>query len=155
MSDHPHAGKIETGLDALRAMIRGELPHPPIADTIPMRCVQAEHGRVVFEATASDAHFNPHGVIHGGFAATVIDTITGCAIFTTLAHDFAYGTIDLNVKMLKAIPVGKTLIAEGEIISTTRRLSVANGIIRDDADEIYTAGNATCMLIGRRKARSG
>ena len=77
--------KDMTGLQIMQAAAAGHLPIAPIAKTIPMQVKLAEEGRVVFEATADETHTNPLGGVHGGFAATVMDSVTGCSAHTTLA----------------------------------------------------------------------
>src|SRR5438067_13785357 len=93
-----------SGLELVQAITDGKLPHPTMADTIPMRISDAGRGHVTFRARADGRHLNPLGGVHGGFAATVLDSVTGCAVHTMLDAGVAYGTIDPNVKMLKAIP---------------------------------------------------
>ena len=91
-----------TGLEIMQAIVRGELPYPTMSKTIPMKVVQAEEGKVVFNAIANEKHLNPQGGVHGGFAATVLDSVTGCAVHTLLRAGVAYGTIDLNIKMIRS-----------------------------------------------------
>ena len=67
----------------MQTIVRGELPHPTMSKTLPMKVVQIEEGKVVFNAIANEKHLNPQGGIHGGFAATVLDSVTGCAVHTT------------------------------------------------------------------------
>ena len=93
-----------TGLELVQAMIDGALPHPAMADTVPMRITEAERGRVIFAVRADARHLNPLGGVHGGFAAPVLDSVTGCAVHTMLEAGVGYGTVDLNVKMLRAVP---------------------------------------------------
>ena len=135
------------GLELLQQMANGQIPGPAMADTMGMKLSHAEEGFVIFLATADERHTNPLGGVHGGFAATVLDSVTGCAVHSMLPPRIGYGTIDLNVKMLKAIPPGIELIAEGRIISISKRLGVADGLIKDDEGTIYAHGSATCMIL--------
>ena len=139
------------GLELMQAVVRGELPHPNMADTIPMKFVSVARGFVVFEATADDRHTNPLGGVHGGFAATVMDSVTGCAVHTMLDAGVGYGTIDLNVKMLKAIPKNTALIAEGKIISMSKSLGVSEGKLIDKSGKVYAYASATCMILRPKK----
>lgn len=136
-----------TGLELMQAMINGKLPRPPMAETIPMVGVSAEIGKVTFEVKADARHLNTMGGVHGGFIASVLDTVTGCAIHTTLEANIAYSTIDLNVKMLRPIPLDAPLIAEGLIINKSKRLGVSEGTIKDNDGKIYAYGSATCMIL--------
>ena len=136
-----------TGLQIMQAFAAGKFPTPGIARTVPMRPQEVASGRVVFEATANAGHTNPLGGVHGGFAATVLDSVTGCATHTVLGAGESYGTIELNVKMCKAIPFDKPLRAEGRVINATRRLVISEGDIRDDEGTLYAFGTATCMIL--------
>ena len=136
-----------SGLELIQAMTDGKLPHPTMADTIPMRISDVGRGHVTFRARADGRHLNPLGGVHGGFAATVLDSVTGCALHTMLDAGVAYGTIDLNVKMLKAIPLDRELTAEGRVIHLSRSLGVSEGSIRDAEGVLFAHATATCAII--------
>ena len=137
-----------TGLQLLQAMRDGQFPHPSICQTMPMRATEVEMGRVLFEATANKSHTNPLGMVHGGFASTVIDSVTGCACHTVLAAGAGYGTVDLNVKMVRPIPFDTPLRAEGRVINAGKRVIIAEGDIKDADGKIYAHGSATCIVTG-------
>jgi uncharacterized protein (TIGR00369 family) len=136
-----------TGLEIMQAFAQGVFPTPGIAKTIPMQPVEVEHGRVVFTAIANAGHTNPLGGVHGGFAATVLDSVTGCASHTVLAAGEGYGTTDLNIKMCRPIPFNTTMIAEGKVINVGRSLIISEGFIRDEAGKLYAHATATNMII--------
>lgn len=138
--------KDMSGLDIIRAIIDGKLPHPSMSETIPMKMVNATRGTVTFEVIADDRHTNPMGGIHGGFAATVLDSITGCAIHTELEAGANYGTIDLNVKVVKPIPKGVKLIAKGSVINISKRLGVSECRITDEKGTLISYGTSSCMI---------
>ena len=119
------------GLELLKRVKDGIFPHPTMAVTIPMKIISVEKGIIEFKAVASDRHLNPMGGVHGGFAATVLDSVTGCAIHTMLEAGVGIGTIDLNMKLLKAVPLEQDLIAEGRIIHISRSLGVSEASLRD------------------------
>ena len=137
----------QSGLEIIQGIVDGSIPNPPIADTMPMKFVLAEPGRIVFEATATAAHLNPMGGTHGGFACTVLDSVTGCAVHTMLEADIKYGTIDLNVKMTRPIPRDVTLIAEGKLLNLSRSLGVSEGTIKDQQGKLYAHATCSCMII--------
>ena len=141
--------KDMSGLEQLNAIVTGALPPPSMGATMGLRLVRVAAGRAEFHATADPRHLNPMGGVHGGFAATVLDSVTGCAIHTVLKPGDRYGTVDLNVKMLKPIPVGVTLIATAELIHCSNTLGVSSGILKDEAGCAYASGSATCFI--RRK----
>jgi uncharacterized protein (TIGR00369 family) len=143
--------KIEemTGLEVLQAMALGELPRASITTTIPMNFVKIEEGRVLFHAIANDSHLNPMGGVHGGFAATVLDSVTGCAVHTLLNAGVGYGTIDLNVKMIRTVPKNEKLIAEGKIINLSKSLGISEGTLKSQDGKLLATATATCMIIKR------
>ena len=135
------------GLAFMRAMIAGEIPLASIAVTIPMKGLLAEEGRVVFEATADERHLNPLGGVHGGFAATVMDSVTGCAVHTLLEAGVGYATVDLNVKMVKPVAKHTPLIADGKVINISRTIAIAEGTLKDRDGNLYAHATATCMIL--------
>lgn len=136
-----------TGLQIMQAFAQGLFPTPGIARTMPMQPVEVEKGRVVFNATANETHTNPLGGVHGGFAATVLDSVTGCATHTVLGAGESYGTTDLSIKMCKPLPFNKPLRAEGRVINTGGRLVISEGDIRDEDGTLYAHATATCMIL--------
>lgn len=139
--------KEMTGLEMMTAFNQGLFPTPGIAKTIPMQPAEVEYGRVVFTAIADASHTNPLGGVHGGFAATVLDSVTGCAAHTVLAAGEGYGTTDLNIKMCRPIPFNTKMIAEGKVINVGRNLVISEGYIRDEAGKLYAHATATNMII--------
>lgn len=136
-----------TGLQIMQAFAQGLIPPAPIAKTVPMQPESVEKGRVVFIVTANETHTNPLGGVHGGFAATVLDSVTGCATHTVLAAGESYGTTDLNVKMCRPLPFNTPLRAEGRVINAGGRLVISEGDIRDDEGKLYAHATATCMIL--------
>jgi uncharacterized protein (TIGR00369 family) len=136
-----------TGLEIMQAMGSGEIPLASIAKTIPMKVLSAEVGKVVFEAKADERHINPLGGVHGGFACTVMDSVTGSAVHTMLDPGVGYSTIDLNVKMLRPVPLNVSLIAEGKVINISKTLGISEGILKDEAGKIYAHSTATCRIL--------
>jgi acyl-coenzyme A thioesterase PaaI-like protein len=95
--------KEMTGLQLLQAMCAGQIPPASISETIPMDLHSISKGGASFNVKADQRHLNPLGGVHGGFAATVLDSVTGCAVHTTLEAGVGYGTIDLKCKTLSII----------------------------------------------------
>jgi len=135
------------GLEVMQGIVDGDIPHPSMADTIPMKVTSVQKGIVLFEVIADNRHTNPLGGVHGGFACTVMDSVTGCAIHTMLEAGYGYATIDLNVKMLKPVPKNKVLMAEGRILSMSRSLGVSEGKLTDEDGKLLAYASATCMLM--------
>lgn len=139
-----------TGLEIMKAFAQGQLPPPGIGKIFPMEVLEFEYGRFVFQATANATHSNPMGGVHGGFAATVLDSVTGCATHTVLAAGESYGTTDLSIKMCRPVPFDKKMIAEGKIINVSRNLVISEGYLRDEAGKLYAHTTATNMIIRRQ-----
>lgn len=141
---HP---KEMTGLEFLQAMIDGHIPRASISETIPMDLHSISKGEASFNVKADQRHLNPLGGVHGGFAATVLDSVTGCAVHTTLEAGVGYGTIDLNVKMCRPVPKDKTLLAIGKVINLSKNLAISEGQLIDEDGKLYAHATATCMII--------
>jgi uncharacterized protein (TIGR00369 family) len=139
-----------TGLELMQAVVEGKLPRPPMGITIPMEFRHASHGNFQVVAKADARHTNPMGGVHGGFAATVLDSVTGCAVHTALEAGVSYGTVDLNVKMLKPVPQNVELLAEGKVLHISRTLGVAEGSLRDPKGVLLAHATATCVLIRQK-----
>jgi uncharacterized protein (TIGR00369 family) len=139
-----------SGMQLVQAMVDGTLPHPSMAGTIPMRAVEAAPGRVKFVVRADSRHLNPLGGVHGGFAATFLDSVTGCAVHTLLERGVGYGTIDLNVKMLRPVPRDQDLVAEGTVIHVSRSLGVSEATLKDADGTLLAHATCTCAIFRSR-----
>lgn len=137
------------GLELLQSMIDGESSMPPMAKTIPMAMISVVPGTVRFTATAGKQHLNPLGGVHGGFAATVLDSVTGCAVHSLLESGIRYATVDLNIKMIRPVPCDQELTAIGNVINRTGRLAFSEGKLVDGDGKILAHATATCMILRR------
>jgi len=144
------AGAELSGIEYMRALAAGEIPPPPIAVLLRMQPVEVEPGHAVFEGAPGEEHYNPIGVVHGGYAATLLDSALGCAVHTTLEQGEAYTTLTLEVKMVRAITADIDLVrAEGEVLYRGRRQATAQAKLTDGATgKLLAHGTATCMIIG-------
>ena len=136
-----------SGLQIMQEMCNGNIPMPSMATTIPMSASEVELGHVTFIVKADDRHLNPMGSVHGGFAATVLDSVTGCAVFSMLEAGLSYTTIDLNVKMCRPVPLNTKLKAVAKTINISKSLGIAEGQLIDDEGKLYAHATATCMII--------
>lgn len=134
------------GLELLRAVVEGQLSPSAMARTVPMTFVEVEPGRVQIIAKADDRHLNPMGGVHGGFAATVLDSVTGCAVHSMLEVGTSYGTIDLQVKMLRPVPRDQDLVAEGRTVHISRNLATSDGTLKTADGKLLATATATCFL---------
>jgi len=137
------------GLEFLQSIVDGKLPMPPMAETIPMAIISVAPGTVRFTATAGRQHLNPMRGVHGGFAATVLDSVTGCAVHSLLESGIRYATVDLNVKMIRPVPLDQELTAIGNVINMSGRLAVSEGSLQDGDGRILAHATATCMILRR------
>jgi uncharacterized protein (TIGR00369 family) len=135
-----------SGIEYLLKVIGGELPLPPMCETVPMRFTHAGDGLVNMTAIAEPRHGNALGGIHGGFAATVIDTATGCAVLTKMVRDDTYTTINLELKMVRPVPLDETLYVEGRLVNMSRRLAIAEAELRNGEGKLLAQGSAACMV---------
>lgn len=137
-----------TGMQFLRKIIAGELPPPPIANTLDYTLLEAEEGRAVFGIKPSEIHYNPIGMVHGGIPCTLLDSAMACAVHTTLPAGVGYTTLELKVNIVRAI--GKDtpfLRAEGKLVHAGRSTAVAEGRLVDDAGKLYAYATTTCMIL--------
>jgi uncharacterized protein (TIGR00369 family) len=141
------AGRGRSGLDFLSAMVRGELPPPPIAVTLGFEIAEVDAGRAVFTVTPGEHLYNPIGVVHGGVTATLLDSVTGCAVHTMLPAGTAYTSLDLSVKYLRPLTADTGPVrAIGRVINKGRRTALAEGELRDAADRLLAHGTSSCMI---------
>ncbi|CAN1513183.1 PaaI HGG motif-containing thioesterase, possibly involved in aromatic compounds catabolism [Rhabdaerophilaceae bacterium] len=143
----PEAFTSMSGIDTLQAMIVGQLPAPPMARTMGILLIEAEPGRVVFSGEPREEHFNPQGIIHGGWAATILDSALGCATHTTLASGEAYTTVEMKVNYLRPIFPGKGgFRCEAQVVNRGRTLCLTEARLVDSAGKLYAHGSETCMI---------
>lgn len=136
-----------SGLEAMKGIVAGIFPPPAMAATMAMTFNEAGEGYVIFHATADERHLNPMGGVHGGFAATVLDSVTGCAVHTMLEAGVGYGTIDLQVKMLRPVPPHEEVIAKGQVLNISRNLGVSEGSLKTQSGKLLAHATCTCMII--------
>lgn len=142
-----------SGLEYMRALLRGDLPGAPIAATLDFRPVELEEGRVVFEGEPQGFVYNPIGTVHGGYAATLLDSALGCAIHTTLRAGQGYTTLELKVNYVRAMTDGTGPVrAEGNVIHVGGSVATAEGRIVGVRDgKLYAHATTTCMIFGGRR----
>ncbi|RQH06485.1 PaaI family thioesterase [Paraburkholderia dinghuensis] len=138
-----------TGLEQLQHMIElGGVA--PIGQTLDFRLVEAEDGRAVFAGTPGLHAYNPLGTIHGGYAATLLDSACGCAGHTRLSPTQGYTTLELKVSYHRAMTADTGPVrAEGRVISSGRRAAFTEATITDAAGKIYASATSTLLVFER------
>lgn len=137
----------ESGLDFLQGMIAGRHPNPPMSRTVGFHLVDVSRGRAVFEGVPRHEHYNPIGTVHGGFAATLLDSALGCAVHTTLPVGKRYTTAELKINMVRPLTDQVPLVrAIGEVIHVGSRMATADARLVGADRKLYAHGSTTCFL---------
>ena len=140
-------GLALSGLDYLRAMIDGELPPPPIAGLVQMDLVSAEPGRVVFTCTPDESAYNPIGAVHGGLVCTLLDSVAGCALHSTLPQGRGYTSVEIKVNYLKAVRASSGLLtATGTVVRSGSRVGFTEGVVTDGSGAVVATASSTLLV---------
>jgi uncharacterized protein (TIGR00369 family) len=139
--------KDMSGLEFLRRIVDGRLPRPPITETLGFDLAEVSPGFALFTMTPQFRHYNPIGTVHGGVAATLLDSCMSCAVQTTIEAGLGYTTLEIKVNMVRPI-TEKTgpIRAEGRSLHTGRRSATAEGKILDAAGTLLAHGTTTCIV---------
>ncbi len=136
-----------TGLEFVRGLVDGTLPLNTIARTLGYDVTEAAEGRVVVTAEPNDTLLNPAGTVHGGFAATLLDSCMGLAIQSTLDKGLGQTTVEFKITLIRPITSDIGLItAEGVVLSRGRRIGTAEGRINDRNGRLLAHGTTTCLI---------
>jgi uncharacterized protein (TIGR00369 family) len=136
-----------SGIDFLRKMFAGELPHATMMQQVGFTRGSAEAGFVVFQAIAGPQHYNPIGSVHGGFAATLLDSAMGCAVQSMLPVGHGYTTLEFKVLLIKAITADTGEVrAEGRTLNVGRRAATAEARITDAMGRLLAHATTTCLV---------
>ncbi|ASU78323.1 PaaI family thioesterase [Actinopolyspora erythraea] len=144
------AATAMSGLDYLSAMRRGELPPPPISALFgDMRISGVNEGEVEFTCVPDESVYNPIGMVHGGLACTLLDSVTGCAVHSTLPAGTGYSSAEIKVNYLRAIHLDSgELHARGRVTKPGRRVAFAEGELRDASGKLLATASSTCTVFG-------
>ena len=144
------AAATMSGLEYLEAIRDGIVPPPPIAVLLGFdRPVELAEGRAVFAVTPQEFHYNPIGVVHGGLAATLLDSAMGCAVQTTLPAGTGYTTLEIKVNFARAITRDTGRIrCEATVIHRGRTIATAEGrVIAEETGKLLAHGTTTCLVV--------
>jgi uncharacterized protein (TIGR00369 family) len=141
-------GRTMTGLEYLTRIAEGRTPGAPIAAHLGMELVSVTDGEVIFAATPDESLYNPIGMIHGGVAATMLDSAVGCAVHTQLPAGVGYSSIELKVSYLKAIHSSSGEIrARGHVVKTGSRVGFAEAELRDENGTLLATASGSCLIM--------
>lgn len=137
-----------SGRETLEAVLRGELPQPPICELLCLRLTGAGAGEVQFTCTPDESMYNPVGGVHGGLVCTLLDSVIGCAVQTTLEAGLTYTSIDLQVSYLRGVSTSSApLVATGRVTKPGRRVAFAIGEVRDGQGKLVASGSGSCLVM--------
>jgi uncharacterized protein (TIGR00369 family) len=137
-----------SGLETIQAAIKSGVNIAAIGETMDFNLVAAEFGKAEFVAHPGKKHLNPAGVVHGGYAATVLDSAVGISVLTALPPGKSFTTLELKVNYIRALPQdGSPVTATGEVIHVGRSTATAEGRIMDGQGRLLAHATTTCMIL--------
>lgn len=149
--EDPHglaeAGRGLSGLEFLQKIVAGELPRPPIGVLMNFSVAEVSKGRAVFTVEPAEYHYNPIGVVHGGLAATLLDSAMGCAVHSTLPAGAGYTTLEIKANFVRPLTAQTGRVrCEARVIHVGGRTATAEGRVLDEAGKLYAHGTTTCII---------
>ena len=136
-----------SGIEFLRKVVSGELPRPPISALMNFGLAEISEGRAVFTVEPAEYHYNPIGVVHGGLAATLLDSAMGCAVHSTLPAGAGYTTLEVKVNFVRPLTAETGEVrCEAEVIHVGGRTATAEGKVFDGAGKLYAHATTTCII---------
>jgi uncharacterized protein (TIGR00369 family) len=139
--------RAQSGLELLQGMLEGRIPRPPISDTLNFYLIEVERGRAVFQGSPKPEFFSPIGSVHGGWAATLLDSCMACAVHTTVPRGQGYTTVEFKLNFVRPVmPDTGPLRAEGKVINAGRTIATSDGRLVDASGKLYAHGTETCLI---------
>jgi uncharacterized protein (TIGR00369 family) len=137
-----------SGLEFLRALAAGELPAPPIAQTLDIALVEVDEGRAVFELRPQEFHYNPIGSVHGGVALTLIDSATGCALQSLLPAGARYTTLETRANFIRPLTTATGPVrCTATVVHVGRTTATAEARVEDEQGTLLAHGGSTLLLL--------
>lgn len=141
------AGRGLSGLEYLQKIVAGELPRPPISALMNFSIGELSEGRAVFTVEPAEYHYNPIGVVHGGLAATLLDSAMGCAVHSTLPAGAGYTTLEIKVNYIRPMTAETGGVrCEAKVIHVGGRTATAEGRVLDESGKLYAHATTTCII---------
>ncbi len=143
----PEEAKRLSGYELIKGVLDGLFPAPPITKVFNFRLSEVEKGRSVFTGQPRFDYYNPIGSVHGGYAATLLDSCMGCAVHSALPAGTGYTTLELKVNFVRPMLENTGEVrAEGKVITMGKRVSTAEGRIVDASGKLYAHATTTCLI---------
>lgn len=141
------AGQALSGIDYLNAMVDGRIAPPPIAQLMQMDLTEAAPGRVVFTCRPDQSAYNPIGAVHGGLVCTLLDSVLGCALHSTLPAAKGYTSVEIKVSYLKAVRASSGLLtAVGTVVKVGSRVGFTEGVVTDESSALVATASSTLLV---------
>jgi uncharacterized protein (TIGR00369 family) len=136
-----------SGLEFLRAIADKQLPPAPIGGLMEFGVDTVSEGEVTFTCVPDESVYNPIGLVHGGLVSTLLDSVTACAVHSTLAAGQGYTSLDLSVSYLRPVTADSgTLTARGWVTRRGRRASFAQGEVTTADGKVVATATSTCLV---------
>lgn len=143
----PDQVRGRTGLQMMEAMLAGELPPPPIAETLDFGLVSVSLGEAIFQGKPQRRHYNPMGSVHGGWYATLLDSALGCAVHTTMPVGRGYTTLEFKVNLVRALNEKVPLVrAIGRVVHGGKQVATAEAELVGHDGRLYAHASTTCLV---------
>jgi uncharacterized protein (TIGR00369 family) len=137
-----------SGLEVMQMMAAGELPPPPIAETLGFRLVEVSHGHAVFECEPAEFHYNPIGIVHAGLVLTLMDSAMGLAFVTTIEAGVGWTTLELKANFTRALTADTGVVrCIGSVIHPGRKVATTEARIEDTEGRLCAHGTSTILVL--------
>jgi len=139
-----------TGLEYLQKIVSGEYGNVPIGDHVGFRMAEVSKGRIVFTGVPGGNVLNLIGTVHGGYAATILDSALALSVLSTLDADSNFTTLEIKVNYVRPITPGMTVRAEGTVVHSGRRVATSEARLTDSEGRLLAHGTTTCLILPRK-----
>jgi uncharacterized protein (TIGR00369 family) len=139
-----------TGLEYLQKIVSGEYGNVPIGDHVGFRMAEVSKGRIVFTGEPGGNVLNLIGTVHGGYAATILDSALALSVLSTLDADSNFTTLEIKVNYVRPITPGMTVRAEGTVVHSGRRVATSEARLTDSEGRLLAHGTTTCLILPRK-----
>jgi uncharacterized protein (TIGR00369 family) len=137
-----------SGLEFLRAILRGELPPPPITKLVGFELESVDTGRVVFAFEPREEHYNPASSVHGGILSVLLDSAMGCAVQSTQPPGSLCTTLEIKANFVRSVTIASgRLLCEGRVVHAGTKTATAEGFLRDAEGRLHAHATTTCLLL--------